>query len=275
MEGERERAQKAFRELGKSLMSLPGDPAPKDVHKLRTATRRVEAIATALPADGKKARRLLKSIAAVRKAAGAVRDMDVLAANARKLARYSVGDSLTRLIEFLRSARRQNVEELRRALNRQRKTARENLKEYARLVRTALKPASLDASANGYHSQPHEALHTTAMNVVRELGEWPPLDASNIHEFRLKVKELRYILQLYAGPESDLVEALWNVQRRIGDWHDWQQLAEIAHEVLQSEQDHALLARIDHTAKRKFDQAFAAASALRGRYLSAPLALGI
>ena len=32
----------------KSLKSLPGDPPPKEVHKLRTATRRVEAIAAAL-----------------------------------------------------------------------------------------------------------------------------------------------------------------------------------------------------------------------------------
>ena len=46
------------------------------------------------------------------------------------------------------------------------------------------------------------------MNVVRELGEWPPLDASNIHAFRLKVKELRYILQLSADADSGLVEAL-------------------------------------------------------------------
>ena len=49
MAGELERVRKALRELSKSLKSLPGDPAPKEVHKLRTATRRVEAIAAALP----------------------------------------------------------------------------------------------------------------------------------------------------------------------------------------------------------------------------------
>ena len=70
------------------------------------------------------------------------------------------------------------------------------------------------------------------MNVVRELGEWPPLDAENIHAFRLKVKVLRYILQLSGDADSGLEETLGNVQRRIGDWHDWQQLEEIAGQLL-------------------------------------------
>jgi len=270
MEGEGVRAHKAFRELGKSLKSLPSDPAPKDVHKLRTATRRVEAIASALPTDRKKTQRLLKSIAMVRKAAGSVRDMDVLAANACKLARYASGDSLTRLIEFLECARQQNAGELCDTLHRQRKSARGELKDYARRVKAELN----GASTNGQNGQPHEELHTMAVNVVRELGEWPLLDTSNIHEFRLKVKELRYILQLYSAPESELVQSLWNVQRHIGDWHDWQQLSEIAHEVLRLERDLPLLARIDQTAKRKFDLALKAANSLRGKYLTVPIVMG-
>ena len=79
MADELERVRKALRELGKSLESLNGDSAPEDVHKLRTASRRVEAIAGVLgAADGKKSRRLVKAIEPVRKAAGGVRDMDVL-----------------------------------------------------------------------------------------------------------------------------------------------------------------------------------------------------
>ncbi len=90
MADELERARKAVRELGKTLKSLPSDPPPREVHKLRTATRRVEAIAAVLaPVEGKESRRLLKSIEPVRKAAGGVREMDVLIGNARKLARHS------------------------------------------------------------------------------------------------------------------------------------------------------------------------------------------
>ena len=47
-------------------------------------------------------------------------------------------------------------------------------------------------------NQKQEEIHGAAMNVMRELGDWKPLDAGNLHEFRLKVKQLRYTLQLDA-----------------------------------------------------------------------------
>ena len=104
MSDEMERVRKALRELGKSLQSLSRDSSPKDVHKLRTASRRVEAIAGVLAAaDGKKSRRLVKSIDPIRKAAGGVRDMDVLLADARKLARYCDGESLHHLVAHLKT----------------------------------------------------------------------------------------------------------------------------------------------------------------------------
>jgi CHAD domain-containing protein len=121
----------------------------------------------------------------------------------------------------------------------------------------------------------HEGIHSAAANVVRELGEWPPLNAENIHPFRLKVKELRYILQLSADANSGLAEVLGDVQRRIGDWHDWHQLHEISSEILTPERDVALLERIAETCSRKFRQALAAASKLRGKYLSMPVAQGV
>lgn len=275
MADELERVRKALRELSRTLKSLPGDPPPKEVHKLRTTTRRVEAIAAALPLNGGKiSRRLLKSIEAIRKAAGSVRDMDVLFANARRLARYSAGDSLSRLLGHLESARRQYAAELLHALSHKRKSARENLKDYAKLVRSALPPADSGASQNGHFAQTQESVHSSAINLARELGEWPPLDASNIHAFRLKVKELRYTLQLDADADPALIDALTDVQRRIGDWHDWQQLGEIAHEVLEAERDAALLERIDRITRRKSERAFTSANGLRGKYLSAPVTHG-
>ena len=139
MAEELKRARKAVRELSKTLKSLPKDPPPAEVHKLRTTTRRVEAIVSVLAqVEGKESRRLLKSIEPIRKAAGGVREMDVLIGNARKLARHAAGDSLTRLVEQLHIARLQNAAELRRVLGRRRTVARENLKEYSNLIRTAV-----------------------------------------------------------------------------------------------------------------------------------------
>ena len=276
MAEELERARKALRELSKTLKSLTLDPTPNEVHKLRTTTRRVEAIVSVLAQlEGKESRRLLKSIEPVRKASGGVREMDVMIANARKLARYADGDSLARLLGQLQIARQQSAVELRRAISRRRDAAQENLKEYSSLVRAALARAKRPASGNGSLLHPHDGIHTAAINVVRELGEWPPLNAENIHAFRLKVKELRYILQLSADANPGLSDALGNVQRRIGDWHDWHQLNEIAREVLNPERDGALLARIRQTTGRRLKQALAAANALRGRYLTVPFAQGV
>jgi CHAD domain-containing protein len=276
MAGELERGRKAVRELSKTLKNLPADPPPGEVHKIRTATRRVEAIAAALAqVESKESRRALKAIEPIRKAAGGVREMDVLLANARRLTRTSVGDSPTRLVEHLQRGRQQNADLLRRTLARRRDAARENLKEYSRFIRSALHPRKSAASVNGLPAHWTEGVHAAAMRVVRELGEWPPLTAENLHAFRLKVKELRYILQLSGDDNSGLEETLGNVQRRIGDWHDWQQLEEIAGQLLSMERDGELLTRIDATSTRKFYHALKAANTLRGRYLTMPLAQGI
>ena len=136
MAEELERARKAVRELSRTLKSLPKEPPPGEVHRLRTTTRRVEAIVSVMAQlEGKESRRLLKSIEPIRKAAGGVREMDVLIGNARRLARYLEGDSLARLVEQLHIARQQNAEELRRVLGRRRTAARKNLKDYSSLIR--------------------------------------------------------------------------------------------------------------------------------------------
>jgi len=273
MAGELERVRKALRELGKSLESLHGESAPKDVHKLRTASRRVEAIAGVLQAaDGKKSRRLVKSIEPVRKAAGGVRDMDVLLTAARKLARYSDGESLGHLVEYLKTARQQYAAALQHALHHRRKVVLQDLKEYSKIVASVVKHSQSRSRAKAGLAQ--EEINSSAANVMRELGDWQPLNADNLHEFRLKVKQLRYTLQLDAEADTGLVEALGDVQRRVGDWHDWHQLEQIARQVLVLEEDRTLLDRIGETAKRRFDRALAAANTLRGKYLNMPMAMG-
>ena len=273
MADELERVRKALRELGKSLESLNGDSAPKNVHKLRTASRKVEAIAGVLEAaDGKKSRRLVRSIEPIRKAAGGVRDMDVLLVDARKLARYCGGESLKHLVAHLETARQQSAGELQHALHHRRKAVQQDLKEYSKFVALVARHARSKTDVEAGSAQ--EEINSSATNVLRELGDWKLLDADNLHAFRLRVKQLRYTLQLDAQADSGLLEALGDVQRRIGDWHDWHQLAEIARQVLVLKEDRALLDRIGETARRRFDRALQAANALRGKYLNVPLAIG-
>jgi CHAD domain-containing protein len=275
MPEELQQVEKALRDLGRSLRRLPANPPPEKVHKLRTSARRVEAIAAALPQiKEKKSHRLVKSIEPLRKAAGGVRDMDVLVANLRKLAKDSEGDSLPRLMDHLEFVRAGSANQLRQAMEHRRKTARTNLKKYAHEVRTELPEAAPAAHANGrvnHASNGHHrnGVNPTAKHLAREIAEWPQLGEQNIHDFRLKIKALRYILQLDANADSALVSDLGSVQRRIGDWHDWEQLAEIAHEFLEPERDRALIARIDEFMQKKLTRALADATALRRQHLRA------
>src|ERR1035441_1525779 len=109
MEIELGNVRKPVRKLRKSLKIIPKDPPAEDVHHLRTRARRLEAVVAALMLGHKKmTRRLLKTIKPVRKAAGEVRDMDVLVGNALTLPSHRRGDSVnsvTRLLEHLGSMR--------------------------------------------------------------------------------------------------------------------------------------------------------------------------
>ena len=271
MAGELEHVRKAMRELRKTIASLPADPSPRSVHRLRTALRRVEAIAAMLEdAHHKRARRLVHSVEPVRKAAGLVRDLDVLTGNAKKLAKDAPGETLDRLLAHFSGARQKHAEELHRRLHEKHKAIFRELKEYTQLASVEWKDADAEAVAD----RNRESIHTAAMNLVRELAAWPVLDADNLHAFRLKARTLRYTLRLDNETFPDLVEALGQVQRLIGDWHDWEQLQTAAHEVLTEEEDRATLERIALTVQRRLSRALGNANRFRAKYLAAPLAMG-
>jgi CHAD domain-containing protein len=257
-----ERVQEPLRRLRKALRKLSDDPTPDEVHRLRTLTRRVEAISSAWePGEAKLLRRLLDSIRPVRKAAGRVRDMDVLAANAPSLVHGSGSGSLARLAENLRSARRAYANALLRATNRQRKAACESLDEFSRRARAAFGRGKADAGkAEG-------ALRSAAVRLAIELGRWPALNESNLHDFRIAAKRLRAILQLFVDSDAGLVEALGKANARIGDWHDWQHLKEIAEGIPGEPLDRALMTQIGRMVRSRLRLAMAACNALRKRYL--------
>ncbi len=271
-----ERLQKPLRQLRRLLRCLQADPVPAEVHRLRTRVRQVEAIVAALPpaADGpvtvsrpatagKLARRLLKSIRPVRKAAGRVRDMDVLCAHALTLQQEPYRDAVARLVERLQLSRKKYAAELLDVVDRRRKAARGHLSQYAKEL------AGADDAGPRARATEQQAQQAAA-RLTAELSRWPRLTARNVHSFRLKVKELRAVLQLLPTAERKFVDALGTVKEKIGEWHDWQQLAITAAEAPDAQQDGALLARIKKTGRQKLRAALAAAEALRKNYLERP-----
>ncbi len=266
---ESDRVQKPFRQFRKLLKQLSKDPPPEAVHKLRTQARHIEAIAATLIEPDKKTRRLLKSIKPVRKAAGDVRDADVLTGNALSLPEDLQPESLTRLVEHLGVARQKGADALLDTVDRQRKTARRTLKQYAKLAQSAL-PKKNSAGSDAAAIQAERHVQVMIAGLTGELSRWPALNVQNIHLFRLKVKELRSILQLLSNGDPAFADALGNAKDKIGDWHDWQQLAETAAHVLDARQDRDLLTRINEIVDRKLNEALDAANTLRSRYLQAP-----
>lgn len=258
------RAEELLRQLRKQLKQLPADPAPAEVHRLRVCTRRVEAVTAAIAlCPQKRSIQLRKALKPLRKAAGNVRDMDVLTASALDLRSTAAGGSLDRLIAHLVRMRRKSVAALRDTLAEQRQAARRQLKKYVQEFPSAFgkKPVR---NANGQENGCSEALR-----LIDDLAHGPPLNASNLHSFRLKVKELHYIFEVLAGFDPQLVSEVRDVKDRIGDWHDWQQLFDAARAVLDPQQDRELLGRIASMIELKLTRALAASSSLR-RLLASP-----
>ncbi len=260
---EPDRLRSPLRKLRKVLKTLPKNPPPEQVHKLRADTRRVEAVAASTSLDRKKpTRRLLKTVKPVRRAAGKVRDTDVLLGNLKALPPGKHSRSVARLVDHLDEVRFAEARNLAGAVAKRQKDARRGLKRLARQIGRAIK-----AQKSGAPIPPPPG--SAMLNLVTELKLWPELKAANLHPFRLKVKELRYVLQLAGGEGSEFVAHLSRVKDQIGEWHDWMKLGTIAAKVLNPQADEAVLKKIESAREARLKTALAAANALRKRYLNA------
>ena len=78
-------------------------------------------------------------------------------------------------------------------------------------------------------------LDGSAEDILKQFAEvaaeFPSLDAENLHEFRKRIKTVRYLAEMLAvdHPETRQPAALLKkMQSAIGEWHDWQQLARMS-----------------------------------------------
>ena len=262
---DREKLEGTFGKLRKSLKELVEEAVPEEVHDLRTRTRRLESTMHALMLDQKgKGQRLLDTVSSIRRKAGKVRDMDVLTASAATLANDGEEQCLTRLLEHLGAERLRLVRKLRSTVAQRQKEARRGLKEYSALI-----AESAVASKNGSSKSREWPADATAvaLQLLGELTSWPRLTRGNLHPYRLKIKELRYILQLGDDVDKSFVDALGEVKDSIGEWHDWTELSSLASEVLDHDSRCALLKEIRSTTTEKFDHALLLAESMRRKYL--------
>jgi CHAD domain-containing protein len=142
----------------------------------------------------------------------------------------------------------------------------EVVNEHSKRARRSLKWLSkqIEGRFGGPDTQDRKILpEDVVQSLVIELDLWPALTPDNLHGFRIKVKKLRNVLQLAQDVDPALVKRLGKVKDRIGDWHDWHQLARIAKRVFDPHKDRAALKNIELIGTKKLEQALRAAEELR------------
>lgn len=255
--------EKPFNKLGKLLKKLPKQPSPEQVHDIRTRTRRVEAALCAVSLERKTmGRQAIKALTPVRKRAGKVRDMDVLMEFACSLSGERDQECHVQLLEHLGHSRFQAARKLHKVAVLRRRAATQSLKRCA---------SSIKRNFNGAKDQkewPADAA-AAALELSAEVANWPKLNGKNLHPFRLKLKELRYVLQL-SGQDSELVDMLGEVKDKIGEWHDWTELATIAQDLLQHSGRCDVQEQIRAGARQRLQKAMALANRVREEYFEKP-----
>ena len=258
------RAQKPPKKLRKSLRVLGSEPSAGEVHKLRTQAARLVAESKALKTSGKRARkRLWSAVSPVRKAAGNVRDMDVLVEKVLGLAHGLDEECRVRLVEQLSARRLEGAAALHDLVKQRRKDARKELKKYRIKVEAKTREGYDTVSA---------AVAGTAAQLRAKLAQWPTLDAGNVHDFRKKVKGLRYTLEIMPRADERLLNHLGEVKDRIGEWHDWHVMVAIAEQVLDHGTGCPLLREIRREERASGRTAITAGNKFRKRWLGTAVA---
>jgi len=262
---DRNQLLKPVRKLQKLVKKMDSHPTPGKVHDLRTNTRRFEAIFEALSPDAPGIKKsILKDLGRLRRRAGKVRDMDVLLSYASTVHLPGEEECLVQLLEHLGSRRRRHAKKLHLEVQRLRPELRQGLKRTPAILSKLVRP-----NGDGLQSGAAAANATAAaVKLAAELAVPQRLSRENLHPYRLKVKQLRNVLQMANGnPRPKFVDDLGEVKDAIGEWHDWEELVPIAQEAVDHGNRCELLAELKRIAKGKYEHALALVRTLRKRYL--------
>jgi CHAD domain-containing protein len=257
---DRNRLFKPVRKLRKLIGKLDGDPTPKQVHSLRTNTRRFEAMFNALSLDAQGiGKSMLKDLGHIRRRAGKVRDMDVLTGFASTVHTHDEEECSVQLLEHLGARRNKLAGKLLAEAKHIGPSVLKDLKHTKCVLAEVLRNGTNRAvSADG--------VTAAAVKLASGLAKPQRLGRASLHPYRLKVKELSNVLKL-AGQASGFINDLDKVKDAIGEWHDWEELISIAARVLTHGKRCGLLAELRRIAAQKYQRAIALSQKLRKTYL--------
>jgi exopolyphosphatase/guanosine-5'-triphosphate,3'-diphosphate pyrophosphatase len=198
------------------------DGGERAVHQLRVATRRAAAaLDAAEPLLGeKRARAATRVLRKVRRAAGPVRDADVLlrwVAGARRT-RPDDRPGFALLARALRERRAAAAAELPEALDRLRKRAAQRLRRAQREIEQTGKRGPSVGEVMRAGLKRHADAVLAAADA--DLGK-----ADNLHKLRIECKHLRYSIEIFApvvgkAESRRLVKCLTDFQQQLGGFTD-------------------------------------------------------
>jgi CHAD domain-containing protein len=259
---DRKRIQKSARKLRKLLRKMPSPPSPEDVHSFRTNARRLETVLEAFPLDNTKDGVVLsKQISKLRRRAGKVRDFDVLTDFVSAVRDPSERECSVRLLEHLGAQRERQARKFHNLQQRHSSSLRRRLKRTSKTIENLFPPKG-DGRLNG--KPVSAAVSTSALTLLSDLTEPSRLRKSNLHEYRLKVKELRNLLQMAENADRQpFVGRLGQVKNAIGEWHDWEVLVATAEDALDHGRNCRLVQNLQKTAAAKFETALRLSERMR------------
>jgi CHAD domain-containing protein len=240
--------------LSKFVAKLPDGVTEKGVHRLRTTIRRVQTLVGFTRPDlGKKQQRALDGLQVLRKRAGKVRDLDIQMGLLGSIGNRSASADRRMLLDTLKKKRSRQAERLMASLKKL--DSSKLLKRLERITEKAVSGAPEDAG------DPLHAAQKELSELAVEYSSRQVLKPARLHELRIKLKVLRYRAELAAenAEQKEFVEKVKSVQDSIGEWHDWEMLAESAEEQFQDRINCALLIEVRSLLAARFSAATNAA----------------
>lgn len=221
MSFEEKRVKTLSENLSAAIGNLSHDVTPKHVHRLRTTIRRIESLTAYAHLElGRKQEKALRTLTALRKRAGKVRDLDVQAKLLDAIANTSTRQDRQGLAEALKRKRDRQAERLGSTIAETRDTRL--VVHVERILEKVVEALAL--------ATPTAPLIQASQELARLSSEFQ-VDSSTragvLHKLRIKIKKIRYLAELAEKTveQESFVGELKAAQDVLGDWHDWEELA--------------------------------------------------
>jgi CHAD domain-containing protein len=249
------RARNLSENLGLTIARLQEEVSPKSVHRLRSTIRRIESLVEfAHPDLGRKQRRALEHLPALRKRAGKVRDLDVQMDLLGTIANGSTASDRRELKDSLKRKRARQAQHLKSDIDSLRRS-----KFLAHVQRATEKAGSVSTETS---ASPFEEARRQLSCLAAEFGSQQPVEPRLLHKVRVRMKKIRYLAETdtESTEQQRMLKSLKAAQDALGAWHDWEELASTAEKFFRERLNCPLLMEIRALFAARYADATAAVS---------------